>query len=282
MVLQLLDHLLQTLLEVAAIAGAGQQGAHVQREDGGVLEDVRHLVVDDLARQTFGDGGLAHAGVAHQQRVVLGAAAEDLDRALDLGLTADQGIDLTLFRFLVEVYAVGVQGFAALFDHGGFLALLRRLTVAGGTGFGRARLLGDAMGDIVDRVIAGHVLLLQEIGGVALPLREDGNQHIGAGDFLAAGGLDVDDRALDHALEAGRGLGVLAHGGGQGGQVGVHIQGERGLQADKVDVAGAHDGARFGVVDKRQQKVLQSGVFVPTLIGVGDRPVQGFFEVARK
>lgn len=138
------------------------------------------------------------------------------------------------------------------------------------------------MGDVVDRVIAGHVLLLQEIGGVALALGEDGHQHIGAGDFLAARRLDMDDRALDHALKAGRGLGVLAHGGGQSRQVGVDVEGERGLQIDQVDVAGGHDGARFGVVDERQQKVLQRGVFVPALIGVGDRPVQGFFEVARK
>ena len=48
---------------------------------------------DDLARQALGDGGLADAGIADQQRVVLLAAAQDLDRALHLGLAADQRID---------------------------------------------------------------------------------------------------------------------------------------------------------------------------------------------
>ena len=33
-------------------------------------------------------------------------------------------------------------------------------------GFAIGRVLGDAVGDEVHRVIAGHVLLLQEIGGV--------------------------------------------------------------------------------------------------------------------
>jgi hypothetical protein len=66
--------------------------------------------------------------------------------------------------------------------------------------------LGDAVADVIDRVVAGHVLLLQEIGRVALALGEDRHQHVGAGDLLAAGGLHVDDGALDHPLEAGGGL----------------------------------------------------------------------------
>src|SRR5574339_40082 len=39
---------------------------------------------------------------------------------------------------------------------------------------------------------------------------EDRDQHIGAGHLLAAGGLHMNDRALDDALESGRGLGILA------------------------------------------------------------------------
>jgi len=60
--------------------------------------------------------------------------------------------------------------------------------------------------DVIDRVVAGHVLLLQEKRGVALALGKDRHQHIGAGDFLAAGGLHVNDRALDHALDPAVGL----------------------------------------------------------------------------
>jgi hypothetical protein len=47
--------------------------------------------VDDLLGQALGDGGLAHAGLAHEQRVVLAPPAEDLDGALDLGGAPDQG-----------------------------------------------------------------------------------------------------------------------------------------------------------------------------------------------
>src|SRR5881398_16664 len=47
---------------------------------------------------------------------------------------------------------------------------------------------------------------LQEIGGMALALCENRDQHVGAGNLLAARGLDVNHRALDHALKARRRL----------------------------------------------------------------------------
>jgi hypothetical protein len=47
--------------------------------------------------------GLADAGLADVQRIVLAAAAQHLDGALDLLLAADQRVDLALARLLVEV-----------------------------------------------------------------------------------------------------------------------------------------------------------------------------------
>ena len=94
--LDLLDHLLEPFLEIAAIARAGEQRAHIEREHGGAFEHVGHFAVDDAARQTLGDRGLADAGIADEQRIVLLAAAEHLDRAVDLGVAADQRIDLAV------------------------------------------------------------------------------------------------------------------------------------------------------------------------------------------
>ncbi len=95
--------LFQPLLEIAAIAGAREQRAHVERIDDRWLQHVRHVALDDLAREAFGDRGLADAGIAHIKRVVLAAAAEDLDRAVDLGAAADQRVDLAVLGLLIEV-----------------------------------------------------------------------------------------------------------------------------------------------------------------------------------
>ncbi len=49
-----------------------------------VAQELGHLVLDDALGQPLDDRGLADAGLADQDRVVLLAPAEDLDDALDL------------------------------------------------------------------------------------------------------------------------------------------------------------------------------------------------------
>ena len=279
---QLLDHLLQPLLEIAAIAGAGEQRAHVEREHGGVGEHLRHLAVDDAARQPLGDRGLADARLAHEQRVVLLPPAQHLDGAADLGLAADQRVDLALARLLVEVDAIGLERVALLLGVVAGLGFGLLIGAAHRPRFRHAGPLGDAVADVVDRVVAGHVLLLQEIGGVALALGEDRDQHVGAGHLLAAGGLHMDHRALDHALEAGGGLGILGAVGDQVFELGFEIGDEAAAQLVEVDVAGAHHRGGVLIVDQRQQKVFQGRVFVVALVGEGERPVERLLEAARE
>ena len=78
--LDLLQHRLQPLLELAAVLRAGDQRAHVEREDRLVLEPLGHVAADDPLREALDDRGLADARVADQHRVVLRLARQDLDR----------------------------------------------------------------------------------------------------------------------------------------------------------------------------------------------------------
>ena len=98
LLLQPRHHALQALLEVAAILRAGDQRAHVERVDRAIAQDLRHLALDDQARQALGQRGLADAGLADEQRIVLAPPTENLHGALDLGLPADQRIDLASLR----------------------------------------------------------------------------------------------------------------------------------------------------------------------------------------
>ena len=253
-----------------------------RRVDGGVLQHLGHLALHDAARQPLGDGGLADAGIADIKRIVLGAAAENLDGAVDLGLAADQRVDLAVARLLVEIDAIGVERvMGALRRLLGALRLLflRALDAAG---FGAARRLGDAVRDIVHRVEARHVLLLQEIDGVAFALGEHRHQHIGAGHFLAARGLDVDRGALQHALEAGGRLGVLDLGRHQIDQFVVDIIDQLAAQFLEIDRAGAQHRHRILVLGQGQQQMLERRVFVPAFIGIGQGAVQGLFKVTRQ
>ena len=105
----LLQHGLEPLLELAAILRAGDQGAHVEREQLLVLQALRHVAVDDALREPLDDRGLADAGLADQHRIVLGAAGEHLDGAPDFLVAADHRIDLAVARRLGEVAGIFLE-----------------------------------------------------------------------------------------------------------------------------------------------------------------------------
>jgi hypothetical protein len=280
---ELAQHRFEALFEIAAVARAGEQRAHVEGVDGGVEQHLRHLALNDAPRQALGDGGLADTGVADVERIVLGAPAQDLDGAIDLGLAADQRIDLAVLRLLVEVDAIGVERVMAalllLLAAAAALLLVGPLDAAG---LGAAGRLGDAVGDVVHGVEARHILLLQEIDGVALALGEHGDQHVGAGHFFATGGLHVDGGPLQHALKAGGRLRVLDVVRDEIDELVVDIAGEIPAELLEIDGAGAQHGHGVLVLRQGQEKVLERRVFVPSLVGVSEGPMQGLFKIARE
>ena len=115
---------LRRFLEVTAIARACQERAHVEREHRSVGQHLGHLVLGDLTGQPLGDGRLAHAWVADEQRVVLLPSAQDLDGPLDLRFPPDERIDTPVLRLLVEVDAISLQCAVLLFRLARFLRIL--------------------------------------------------------------------------------------------------------------------------------------------------------------
>ena len=93
---QIREHRLQPLLELAAELRARDQRAHVEREHALVLDALGHLAVDDALREALDESGLAHARLADDDRVVLGAPLQHLDGAADLVVAADDRVDLAL------------------------------------------------------------------------------------------------------------------------------------------------------------------------------------------
>ena len=69
----------------------------------------RNLPGRDPQRQALGDRRLADAGFTDQDRVVLAAAAENLDDLLDLRIAADHWVDAPVARVSGEVVAELIQ-----------------------------------------------------------------------------------------------------------------------------------------------------------------------------
>ena len=114
----LLQHGLQPLLELAAVLGARNQRAQVERQQLLVFQAFRHVAIEDPQRQTLDDRGLADAGFADQHRIVLGAAGQHLDGAADFLVAADHRVELAVARGLGQVAGILLQRVIGVFGRG--------------------------------------------------------------------------------------------------------------------------------------------------------------------
>ncbi len=97
------------LFELAAVFRAGDHQRQVERDDPLVAQQFRHIARGDFLGQTFDNGGLADARFAEQHRIVLGAAAENLDDALDFVFAADDRVHLAFAGDFGQVTAERLQ-----------------------------------------------------------------------------------------------------------------------------------------------------------------------------
>ena len=107
---QLFKHLLQSLFKLAAILCAGNERAHVESDDALVEQRRRNVAFHDALGEPFGDRRLADARFADECWVVLGAACQNLNDALNLLFTTNHRIEATGARGLSEIDAKGVEG----------------------------------------------------------------------------------------------------------------------------------------------------------------------------
>src|SRR6185437_10084776 len=86
-IVDLLEHRLQPLLELAAVLRSSDKRGEVERDELLALERVGDVARDDALGQSLDDGRLADAGFADQDRVVLRAPREYLAHSTDLSVT---------------------------------------------------------------------------------------------------------------------------------------------------------------------------------------------------
>ncbi len=272
---ELLQHRFQPLLEIAAVLRAREQRAHVERIHLKLTQQLGDVAFVQAPRKPFGNGRLADTCFADQQRIVLATAAQHLDHALQLVRTTDQRIDLAVLGEMIEVDRIGIEralrfagAFAFFFRFGRFFLLVLRT-------------LGDPMRDVVDHVEASHAALVQEVNRVRLLLAEDRNQHVRTRHFFLARRLDVENCALNHALETLRGLRIGVRVSREARRMFADEIGEHTAQFFEIDSAGfEHFGCRR-VVQHREQQVLDGDELVLFLPRFHEGHVQRDFQFLR-
>jgi len=106
----LLEDRLEALLELTAVLRAGDHRAEVEGDERLAAQALRDVAGDDALGKTLDDCGLADAGVADEDGVVLGPAAQHLDDAADLGIAADHRVQSSFTGRGGQVGAVLLQG----------------------------------------------------------------------------------------------------------------------------------------------------------------------------
>ena len=243
----LLEDLLQALLEVAAVAAARHERAEVERVELLARQGLGHLVGDDALRQSLDDGRLAHAGLADEDGVVLGAARQDLHHAFDLFSTSDDRVQLAVAGQLGQVAAELVEDRRA------------RRVVA------RARALARADGllALVARHQLDHLLAHaaevgpeahQDGGGHALSLAHEAEEHVLGADVAVAELQSLAQRELEHLLGPRReGRRAARRGAGHADRLFDLLA--DGLEGDPQGLEGLRGNA-LALVDQPEENVL--------------------------
>ena len=258
---QLLHDRLETLFELAAVLGAGDDQRKIEPEDALVGKERRNFAVGDALRQSLDDGGLAHAGFADQDGVVLGAAAENLDHALQFLLASDQRIELVVHGGLGEVAGelAEQRRFAIALRRGFFLRAARQLLADGGE---------------------AQAALVQNFGGKALFFAQQAQQQVLGADVLVRQALGFLRRIGQHALalvgerQVHRGRNLFPDGGVAFNLLADRLH--RGVRAQETI------GQRLVFAQQAQQQVLGLDVRRTELAGLvageeDDAP--GFFRI---
>ena len=215
--------------------------------------------MDDGLAQALDDGGLAHARLADEDGIVLGAPGEDLHDALHLLVTPDDRIELALARGSGEVAPELIE------DRG-----------AGG----HALLAGSARRDGLLALVAGEHLhdgltdggqvsaeLGQNLSGHALALAQQTEQDVLCADVIVAQLEGLAQRKLEDLLGA-RGEGDMTAGRGLTLADDLDDLAAHGVQGDVHRLQGL-GGDPLALMDEAEEEVLGANVVVverPSLV----------------
>ena len=107
--LNLLQHGLEPVFELAAVFRACQHRAQVERDHALVLQQLRNVAGNDALGQSFDDGGFSNAGFSDQHGIVLGPTRQHLYYAAHFLVAPNHRVELALFRQLGQVASVALQ-----------------------------------------------------------------------------------------------------------------------------------------------------------------------------
>ena len=241
-----LQHGFQPLLELAAVFRARDQRAHIERQQFLVLEALRHVAIENPQREAFDDRGLADAGLADQDGIVLGAAGQHLNRAADFLVAPDHRIELAVARRLGQVARIFLQRVIGV--------------------FGRRAVGGTALAQGFDRrvqILRRDAALSQDAAGFAVLVQRQAEQQPFDRDKTVAGLLGGFFSGIERARQFRREIDLSGAASGNLRQLVERVfggfQDRAGIAAGAVDQAA---GEALAVVQQHFQHLQRRKLLV--------------------
>ena len=209
----ILEHGLEPFFELSAVLCAGDQRAHVERNDPFILEAFGNVAAHDALRQSLDDGRFADTGIADEHRIVLGAAREHLDDAANFFVAANYWVEFAAFRLERQIASVALERFVGALGVLGRYSLIPahvaqrleqlvfRCAGISQETTGGARRLRHRQQHVFDR----HIVVLQRLGlvlrGAHDPRQLRRKRHLRRVGVGAAQPRKLADRLVDPAGE---------------------------------------------------------------------------------
>ena len=247
---------------MATVFCAGDHESQIEGDDTLVAEDFRDIAGNNFLGESLGDGGLANACLADQNGVVLGAAAENLNNALDLIDAADDGVEFAFAGLLGEVATIG-------FESRGFAGGLAAWAGLGGNRV--AILIGSKIRiEFLENFITGaldvDLEIFQNAGGDTLAFAEKTQQDVLGAHIRVLQALGFLTRQCEDFFDA-RGVGDIAHHFGLGAGADLFLD----FHAHGLEVE-AHflkdiNGNTLSELDQPEKQVFGADIVVIEAVG---------------
>ena len=147
----LVDDGLQAFLKLSLVFGTSNQGTHIERIDLFVFQVLWYITSQDTVGQTLHDSGLTRTRFANQDRVVLGASAQNLQHTANLFISANHRVELAAMCCLIQVDGIFVESLVSVFRRlrVDFLSLTQFVDGAGQVFLGHTEILQQGRGTAV-------------------------------------------------------------------------------------------------------------------------------------
>ena len=275
--LQLVEDGLDALLELSAVFGACHNAADVKHHDAFVEQGAGDLVLDDTDGQSLRNGGFAYAGLTNEDGVVFLSATQDLGDALQLLVSAHNGIQPVFLCGFGQIATEVVEDRSLALDVAGLLGtfglgldfVFDVVVVAEDVlrGLCRWHLFGEVFphgGVVFDQlileIVVGNPLEFKVLRDDIVPFVQDGEHEVLRPYHFALEFLGDDIGELQHPFRLFGQWKVL---GDRLGGAGNLDGGFKLLAEDlnvEVQVDQDLDGATAAIFQHAEEKMLQSDV----------------------